>query len=115
MPCRDWQDISCVSQLAYDEEVERHKKTQERADKLSAMLCEALTFIEKYGITMSTLSLAINEWWTEHKRRDALERAREEEKQQKKVKEQQAKEEHHRLVTQAVSKLTPDERKALGV
>lgn len=76
-----------------------------RADRNARVACEALRLIEKYipayvpGMSVETL-----QWWAEHQEADL--RREEAERQQR---------EREALRDSAISKLTPEERKALGV
>jgi hypothetical protein len=95
MPCRSG-DEDCAGE-SY--------RTTVKLDKLTRMLCDALTKLERTSVQLvRTLSLETQEWWAEHKEAD---RAR------------IAEEERLKGITQAkahaLKKLTPKERKLLGL
>lgn len=95
MPCRyDYGSSSDCSQ------------TERRLDKVTELLCSLCTKLEKQesfnNILKTNKSLAI--WWEEHQEKDRKEARR------------KAKElERNKLKTKALSKLTIEERKILGL
>lgn len=104
MPCRDWADI----------EAERRTESQEKI-LLEASMCAILTVLERdHDLQEILKSVDWNEagvpryrlekWWDEHKAEDHRRKKAEAEKQ-----------ERERLRTEALSKLTPEERSALGI
>lgn len=95
MPCRSG-DEECAG--------ETYRVTA-KLDKLTRMLCEAMSKLEKTSVqTVRLLSLETQEWWADHKEAD---RAR------------IAEEERLKSITQAkahaLKKLTAKERKLLGL
>lgn len=96
MPCRDYMD-----------EVYRINDAKERLDMLSRIACKALTFIEEKCDGIEFLLIEepeIQEWWKNHKIAD------EKEQQRKKQKEYES-----RIKESALSKLSAEERRILGV
>lgn len=91
MPCRDYSSD-------YDLSVERQRKV----DKLTRMLCTVLSAYNEAGIRK--LPAEVREWWREHQ---ALDRQR--------LAAEEASRQRARLKKRALDKLTPEERKALGV
>lgn len=91
-----------------------YEQTQEPR-RIAAALCALLTFFEAEGTIRQTLDkmdwdeagvsrLWVEGWWDEHKREDTIRR------------EQEAQERDRRIARQAaLSKLSPDEREALGL
>ncbi len=105
MPCKDYEDLRFV----------RDEKLRRENAMLEASLCAILTSLEKKneirtflndvdwkeaGVPASTLF----SWWVNHKEQDAKRRACEEAERAKKEARQAA-----------LAKLTPEERKALGL
>jgi hypothetical protein len=90
MPCRD-----------YDDDSQRIKDLYEKVGELTRMLCATCQIVEESGLVLPKES---RKWWTAHKAAD------EREKQYKR-----ALMEERALKTAAYKKLTPAERKALGV
>lgn len=77
------------------------------ADKLARLLCGSLMWLEKHDKNAYTQLLEwpeLADWWTEHQKADAEEAARK----AKLIAEKKAKK-------AALKKLTPEERKLLGV
>lgn len=89
MPCQSDPDDSYIYQ---------------QLDDATKAACEALTMIEETGVDFRHLSEATLAWWTEHKRKDAERKEFERELAETKLRRQQA-----------MSKLSPEELKALGV
>jgi len=89
MPCRteDWGDDT---------------KEEKEIQKLTRMLCSACVGLETKGWDMPTLEL--KKWWEKHQKEDERRLAME-----------RAERKKNRLRKQAISKLTPEERKALGL
>lgn len=78
------------------------RKEVQKIHKLTELLCTACAELENHDDAVFTPSLA--SWWMEHKREDAERREREAEAMAQ-----------YRLEMKAYKKLTPDERKMLGV
>ena len=96
MPCMSYDDTPGVS------EREWKKKT----DKLARIACKAMTELEKQGRADFLLidDTEVREWWEAHKIADA--------KAQAKRLEQQ---ERERVKQEALAKLSPLEKKVLGI
>lgn len=77
--------------------------SMKRVDRLSNLLCEACKLLDKSPGT-GAMSKALAKWWRQHQKRDAERVAREKEV-----------ESQERLRKKILKKLTPKERKALGV
>ena len=103
MPCITWED---AADRSHEDKV--NKKTR-------AALCAVLTVLELKGSLDDALNsidfkeagvkrVWLEDWWEEHKKEDEIRRANEERSRitQEKVK-------------SAISKLTPEERKLLGI
>lgn len=90
MPCRDYE---------YEEqcELERHKK----ADKLTRMLCEAMRLLKNSRIAIPN---ELSDWWDDHQEADLKARRAEE-----------AKALRAKAKQNALRKLSPAERKLLGL
>ena len=97
MPCRDWGS----SGISYYEDTSR-------VDKLARIACELARAYEKrvgpIRDTNADLSRETRDWWQTHKRQDEIRARREQE-------ERARKQERKKILT----KLTPAERKAIGV
>jgi hypothetical protein len=104
MPCRDggWDD----SELGW-------RRAKEKIAFLEASLCAALTALQKFSwspfdrIDYEEAGIKKEEltgWWLNHKREDAARRKKEEKEKEKQD-----------LKVSALSKLTEEERKALGL
>lgn len=98
MPCRDYDDA-----VRY---LDNTRTYQEQRDKLARIACRAMALLEKNGIKLDNKEA--NDWYRQHKIDDAREEARA-------VAAQEAKERKERLRKSALSKLTPAERKELGI
>ena len=97
MPCRSYEEPYYVDQ------------TQKQiADKLAKLLCGTLTKLEQLDEQIAARVFAavpgLETWWTEHQKADAAEQAR-----LAKIKAENA------AKKAALKKLTPAERKLLGV
>lgn len=90
MPCSEWKENGSSS-------VDRD--TKDKLDQTTSMLCEVLQKTDT-----SKLSLKVRRWWMDHQRMDKL--RLEADLQRKKTKLQKEK---------ALAKLTPYERKLLGL
>lgn len=88
-------------------EEKRWKDLQNIADNVTRMLCEMCARLEAENLT-HLLTAPTKEWWEEHKKIDAERIAREERK-QKIASDRKA------LRKSALGKLTPEERKVLGI
>ncbi len=96
MPCRDYMDDP-----AYQADM------QAKCDLLSRIACKALTHIEESADGLEILILKdpeIATWWRNHKEADRKEQAKLAEIERKK-----------QLKESALKKLTPDEKKVLGI
>lgn len=73
---------------------------------LAEMLCSVLTTISdtEEPVTINHLSQDVQKWWQEHQERD-----------RKKLDAERREAEHKQAVLAAYSKLTPEERKLLGL
>lgn len=97
MPCR-----------SYEVDYWHDPAQKQLADKLAKLLCGVLTHLKKEDEDVLYLALndvpGLNDWWVEHQRADAAEAARLAE-----IKAEKA------AKKAALKKLTPAERKLLGV
>lgn len=105
MPCRSYPE---------DFPEEMRKVTQEKLDIVSRIACKALTHIEETGDGLEILILKdpeLAKWWSAHKKADAEE--------QERVRAAAAKIEAAELRKQQkkdiLARLSPEERKILGV
>jgi hypothetical protein len=95
MPCRSEPDPNEVIRDLY--------KRFEHDSELAEMLCHVMTFVEESGL-LSKVNGPTFIWWSHHKARDA----------HKREQEQRAAEET-RKINDAKAKLTPEERRLLGI
>lgn len=118
MPCLD----GGPRVLYGDVEQERRQDAEKKIKSLEAMLCGVLTALEKlspspeeaspYDQVLATYDESeagvskkeLSAWWTKHKKEDEARRKREE-----------AKRELERVRKNALRKLSPDEKRALGI
>jgi hypothetical protein len=82
---------------------------QEKIDKLTRLLCEANRVIDHLELKHRrspgpSRSRELREWWEDHKRMD-----KEREEQAKRIKQE------YRIRQEARNKLTPEERRVLGI
>ena len=100
MPCRDYEDDYRVHDTSY----ERNLKDQN--DRLARIACKAMTALEEAGQEDFLLlkDEEVREWWAKHKEADAKAKAEREEKARM-----------ARIKKEALSKLSTEERKALGI
>jgi len=83
---------------------------RQEADRVTDMLCTVLDTLEtaEEPVRIDDLPRAIQDWWEEHKQADI---ARQQEKQRWQQERREAEEARER----ALAKLTPEERRALGL
>lgn len=96
MPCRD------DGQLASE-----YGNLQRRLDEVTQMLCGVLGAIEEAEepVRIDHLAIETQEWWNKHKKAD----------EQRRSVEERAKEARRLARERALAKLTPEERRALGL
>lgn len=103
MPCSDGRGSIAAWDLARKE-----GELRRRNDSLSRIACELARWVEGYGPVINNIppefSKETRDWWAAHKRVDAAREAEE----AKRLRIRQVKE-------AAIKKLTPEERKVLGV
>lgn len=96
MPCR-----------SYDDERDSSPSQRELLDKLARIACKALTHTEQSGDGLEILILKdpeVADWWRQHKEDDRRAREGREREERKK-----------KLRKSALEKLSPEERKILGL
>ena len=93
MPCD-----SGMSSSSYDWEARREM------ERLTRISCDIMGALERAGVNMSAFGAETQNWWQQHKAHDAQKAAAAQAQQQR---------EQHRQ--QGLAKLTPEERKALGL
>lgn len=115
MPCYDGRDRGEeMAQIASGERV--------RADRAEAMLCAILTQLEKDNLLATVMSVAnwdeagishayAHDWWEKHKAMDEFRRKKEADAIARRL----AKEERERQRQEVLARLSPEERKILGV
>ena len=101
MPCRDYETVSHHDE--YDSQIRALKKQN---DRLARIACNAMTALEEAGQEDFLLlkDKEVREWWAKHKEADAKAKAEREEKARM-----------ARIKKEALSKLSTEERKALGI
>jgi hypothetical protein len=111
MPCRDWDGVQ-------DSQEERQLRNevdaqQRRLDKLTRILCE----VEKHipVLTFPELSKEAQDWIQKHREDDARAKEVEERAAQLRREQQLQQAKENKLKKSALSKLTEEEREALGV
>lgn len=105
MPCRDYE---------LDNNWDKIDELRSQCDKLARIACKALTHIEESADGLEILILKdpeIEQWWKEHKEADRLAR----EKKEREEAEKREKKRLQDLRKQLLNRLTPDEKKALGL
>ena len=127
MPCNDWSGVSdTVSGRAYDTARKTSEKYREQCMRVEAMLCAILSVHESLGtLGIHLIHVDWNEagvteaefeaWWEDHKAKDQARKEAEKRVAEFHVREAEAREVRERIRTEALSKLTPEERQALGV
>lgn len=95
MPCRD-----------YDDGLSTYQIQQIKIDTLTRMLCETLTHVDEsgYKTILNKRSKEVTQWWNEHQERDRKRRIAEGAELRRKSDKKAA-----------LAKLTPQERKLLGL
>lgn len=86
----------------YDERVYNKGLSKKDRDKLVSTLCSRLKNTKKVNVTKYSLELQM--WWRDHKEAD-----------KKRIRQEKEKREQEKIRKQALSKLTPEERKSLGL
>jgi hypothetical protein len=113
MPCRDYQDEPGSVRTEYVDNPE----TRKRLDNVTALLCGLCSKLKGQELFNHILAndKKLAAWWKDHqemdRRRIAAERAAEE----KKRKAREAKKKKEALAKKALSKLSLEEREALGL
>lgn len=118
MPCYDGRDSSEILR----EEAERFAKLANHSEKIEAALCAILTKLEKDNLFATVMNDVdwkeagisqrfVDTWWVNHKAYDEQRRHLEEEVRLRNAE----KEERKRRKQEVLAKLTPEERKILGV
>lgn len=103
MPCRDYVDDTRIVTEYRD-----NPETKKRLDRVTRLLCfviRNLTPLEKnhlFGHKSNGQDL--KKWWITHQKQDKLRLQKEKEKR-----------EHKKIKTKALAKLTPKEKRALGL
>ena len=119
MPCRDYMDETDNRNYQIAAVEQKNEILQKRLDNVTRLLCGVMHELEKEGVT-SILSAqhevaGLKEWWTEHKRLDAL-REEQERKAAEKRRLRQEREQRAQAAKQAaLAKLTKEEMRALGL
>jgi hypothetical protein len=106
MPCRDYD-----SDAEYFQQRERELKT--KLDLVARVACKAMTELEAYEVHWSIMlrDEEVRTWWSRHKELDAKARRLEEENRKK----AQEKKRLAAIKKEVLSRLTDDEKKALGI
>lgn len=101
MPCRDYEPFDATSEL------------REQNDRLARIACKAMEALTANGYADFLLlkDEEVREWWEAHQIADR--KAKEAEERKRKAKEE--KEELAKLKKDVLSRLSPKERKALGI
>lgn len=97
MPCRDYESDNESWELA---------QLKKQADRLARIACKALTELENNGVVEAILLRddEVATWWGQHKEAD-----------RKAEEERKRKAEEARAKKAALAKLTPEERRLLGI
>lgn len=105
MPCRDYEDDRSSTA--------RSEQDRSQRDRLARIACAAMTELEDNGIAEAILlrNDEVREWWEAHKIADAKAKAEKE----RKAAAAKEKARLKKLRKDLIAKLSPDERKALGV
>ena len=88
----------------YDKRAYNQGKSQKDLDEATAELCGKLKLIEKSRTKITKYSLELQTWWRDHKEADKRHK-----------KEDAAKRREEKTKAEALKKLSPKERKALGL
>jgi hypothetical protein len=89
------------------------RETHKRANRLEAMLREAMAFLDKQPQLHNFLSKELRDWWTDQKQRDLESEALKVAKAQIALQRLEDQAQRQRLIDSAMDKLTDEERKAL--
>jgi hypothetical protein len=95
MPCSSSDGMSSSGH-----DYEAHRKLE----RLTRVSCEIMAALEKIGLTPEQFGPEVRSWWTEHRAVDARREAA-----------ARALAEREKLRAAGLAKLTPEERKALGL
>jgi hypothetical protein len=111
--------MPCVDYEAEREELKnknlqnKYQIQKSRIDNVTRLLCGVMYEVESTDISTELIKnvSGLSEWWTEHKRMDALR-----EENERKMKEQKRLEkEQKRIKEAALNKLSEEEKRALGL
>jgi hypothetical protein len=100
MPCQDYGRPSYID----------NPETKQRLDHVTRLLCEVMTKIDReYNDQLFFHAVdGLEQWWTEHQEQDRKRKDREDQ-------EKAAFQRQQALKAGALAKLTPEERKVLGL
>ena len=102
MPCRDYESASYTSPTASWE----YKDLQKQNDRLARIACKAMTELVEQGKAdfLILRDDEVREWWEKHQEADR--KAQEAEVEKRRI---------AKIKKDALAKLSPEERKALGI
>lgn len=118
MPCRDYDSDGWGNGSASDPTSSwQYRDLKNRADMLARIACKAMDELETNQIAEAILLRddEVREWYVAHKEADRLEAERIAKKKEAARLARLAKAEEKRLRENALAKLTPEEKKALGI
>lgn len=116
MPCRyDYEPAGQSYKTEYEEQKSENDKLLKDNNQLTRMLCSLCSRIEEQGEDLISGIDELEDWWTEHKRLDAIRIQKEKLEQKRKDDIAKMKRKLEKKRQSALSKLTDDEIAALGL
>jgi hypothetical protein len=120
MPCRDYDfpDTSIANEITGLQT--ENRKMKGALDNLTRMLCGVLHTVEDGHVTLTAENIldsvdGLEEWWIRHKKLDAIREEKERKEAARKAEKARREEERRKLRENALSKLSLEEKKALGI
>ena len=115
MPCRDWNGITAQDERHMRASQDLHRQIKElsdRNDETTRLFCSVMRKFTKAD--MDLFPRDVQEWWIKHQEADRREAKRKRDIEARKKREMEARVKKDALKVSAISKLTKEERNALG-
>jgi len=116
MPCRDYMDDQSAIDYARKDLQQKNDVLQKRLNNVTRLLCGVMHGIGDDATDEVMRNVGgLKDWWTEHQRLDAIREAKERSDQERRERKRLKAEKQLQLQQTALSKLSDDERRALGL
>jgi hypothetical protein len=108
MPCSDYRP---TAEEEYDDNL---REARQRANHVTRLLCSVLQELERRDL-VGMVNGEVYGWWVYHKKEDEARLAREAKRQERQARREAAQQKQEAERQAVLAKLTPEERKALGI